>query len=1004
MVRAGAGAGKTYGLIHKIIDLVREFSTSNPGVLPRFVVTTFTRKATQEVRERLLSKALELRATEPEFGELFLRFLKSSGHLMVSTIHGVLNQFLRQHGSLVGLDPDFKISANHDIELNGLLHDLLLGEPTMPSIVKVFGWRRLRLFFLEHHRASILNPNISPIPKQHFIDYWNRRINYLFDAIDQILPQLELLMLKSKSETLRNFHHELLPFREIQKTHQDIWNRLDACKVQYRNLPKNLGSMSNWDESTKALRKIISTVLSELSEDRWTIRSDFELQFEYFEDLSHLGSVFSQRWLQQKISRSELEIEDLELLSLYILRTFPEQTKPFSESWNYWFIDEYQDTSPIQVEILSKLIGPCPHYIVGDPQQSIYFFRGARSKVFNEKLATLVQSGARIEEKTINRRSLTPTLHFINDLMDLINPLQFTPMLPMANKASDSLLVGHFYLIPSELEQHPFGIVKVLQNMIQKGIQPASIAILCRENNELRKLFLELKKFGLPAQVTSQGRFLEDREVRDALCFWKFLINPFDEVNLIELFRSPWFLIPDILLFRASQTKPLFLWHELSQIDHPVVETLKLALTRLQTAGHIETWEQGLIDCHAFDESAQVDFSGRKEGNLWKLVQQIQEQARSGKLDYTNPMNLSIQTDSNVENEAKAIRESDQIQLMTIHASKGLEFDHVILPFINHTRKKDGTDFWNIDLDNQNWSVPIIDSKTRSPYADFYAHSIAEQTHQLLTEESERLFYVAITRARKSLQFFVPQHLENISKTGWAKHFSDFIGRGPGLFSNKAGTYEFQVEDAAAAPEQPFASPSARDTVDQPPLFELNFSPTPESRSITSLLTPISYDGRESPDTRLNVSAIENGLQIHRRFEGYCLNQNSGNLTPELVNFLHYTEIPLVEIFDQGNPEWPFRIAVHGFVLEGQIDLWGRDNSRQLWIVDYKTGSTRFRDKAIQQMKYYAWALREMGLADKTEIVNLAVCYPSSNESFHFRLQTEEFDSIAQQIEQALKA
>ena len=80
-----------------------------------------------------------------------------------------------------------------------------------------------------------------------------------------------------------------------------------------------------------------------------------------------------------------MSIDDLEFMTIKILREKPQIIKPFSEEWNYWLIDEYQDTTPLQAKILDELRGSSKEFIVGDPQQSIYLFRGARSEVFENK-------------------------------------------------------------------------------------------------------------------------------------------------------------------------------------------------------------------------------------------------------------------------------------------------------------------------------------------------------------------------------------------------------------------------------------------------------------------------------------------------------------------------------------------------------------------------------------------------------------------------------------------
>lgn len=802
MVRAGAGAGKTYGLIQKIVDLVKEHTNKNPKTLPRFVVTTFTRKATQEVRERLLSKALELRREDPEFGDLFLNFLKSSGFLMVSTIHGILNLFLRQYGSLIGLDPEFKVKANSSQLLTETLHELLVENPGMMPLVQKYGWKNLKIFLLEYHRSAVLNPNLQALPSTHFYQYWEKQLNLLKAQASELALYVEPLLVQTKGESLPRFHAGLREITTILNTSNNLWERLSQLKKVHRQLPRNLGSLKQWDESYKEMRTLITKILSDIAEDLLTEKAHFEVHFQDQQLLQGLGGQFSQKWFKKKIEACELEMEDLELLSLYILRRFPEHSKPFSTSWSYWFIDEYQDTSPIQVDILHYLIDSCPHYVVGDPQQSIYFFRGARSKVFHEKLKLFKESSAKIEEKKVNRRSLTPTLHFINDLMDLVNKHQFSPMDSLSENNSNNLLVGHFYLISEEKEEFRLSqLVELLVKLIkQEGVEPSHIAILCRENNELQRVFAQIQKAGLPAQVYSKGRFLEDRQVKDALSLWKFLVNPYDDINLIELLRSPWFLVGDRVLLEQSVDKKNDkrdeLWNRLKALNLEPLIVLRNGLQELIQESHFTVWKKLLVNSIAFAECTQLDPSGHKEANLWKLISVIHEEIKAGTLDYTNPLNIDMEVESNSENEAQAFRDSHQIQLMTIHGSKGLEFDHVILPFLNHTRKKESTSFFTTDLETQFWTTAFMEESTRTTHSHYFARLVTEEVNSLLDEESERLFYVAITRAKKALHFFCPQSTDKVSATGWARHLQSFTSKGTGLFIVDSGQYEFKIDSS----------------------------------------------------------------------------------------------------------------------------------------------------------------------------------------------------------------
>ena len=109
MVRAGAGAGKTRRLTEEVLSYAKIFFRDE-GRWPNVVVTTFTRKATQELRERLMLKVLE---SEPELSG----FVTSRAHLSVTTIHGVLDMYLRRHGQAIGLEPAFRLLREEEARI-----------------------------------------------------------------------------------------------------------------------------------------------------------------------------------------------------------------------------------------------------------------------------------------------------------------------------------------------------------------------------------------------------------------------------------------------------------------------------------------------------------------------------------------------------------------------------------------------------------------------------------------------------------------------------------------------------------------------------------------------------------------------------------------------------------------------------------------------------------------------------------------------------------------------
>ena len=108
ILRAGAGAGKTTTLTKTFLEFADNFK-KNHGKFPRIVVTTFTRKATQELKERLLKKALEEKRDD------LFQFVSSRSQVQISTIHGVLSIFLSRYGASIGLTPDYSIMSDSEV-------------------------------------------------------------------------------------------------------------------------------------------------------------------------------------------------------------------------------------------------------------------------------------------------------------------------------------------------------------------------------------------------------------------------------------------------------------------------------------------------------------------------------------------------------------------------------------------------------------------------------------------------------------------------------------------------------------------------------------------------------------------------------------------------------------------------------------------------------------------------------------------------------------------------
>jgi ATP-dependent helicase/nuclease subunit A len=772
IVKAGAGAGKTHDLVEKIYRMV------SPDHVPHIIVCTFTKKATQELKERIIKKTITDKDVHPKKFKSMLGFIKSSSHLHISTIHGVLTLFLQSQGSAFGLDPEFCIVEDAEslkLQKNLFFEYLSASDSRALDLYRSWGWQRLA-YILEKHRETLaFNPNLAPLNASDIeLDLIDQK-NALWKNILELLQQLEPHALKNPSSALFQFYTQMDYFAKqlnLGLDPQDSTPNLEQLKILYQQIPQRLGSLKGIDDSTKELKKQVHEDCQKYLEDPYLL-PETRLKFVHQNQLiDEFSREFNQKLNQLKIEVAELAIKDLELFSLNLCEKSPESAHSFSQRWDYWFIDEFQDTNPIQVKLLRKLIGDKSYYLVGDPQQSIYFFRGARSQIFKDEWAHLLNAGHLTEEKSINRRSQARLLYFINDFMVSLNQKQFTEMHPFHLTAEHQEPVAEIHIAKTEEQNETTMLVKSLNDFLIAGVRPNEIAVLCRENKELLQILKHAKKINAPVQIVGKGNFFERIEVKDALTCYYFLINPHNDRNLINLLKSPYIDLADEELIPFTK-KNFSIWTLLNSPLHlEKVSRLQKFLNLAQIEGVFSAWIHLLKEIKIFEYSQKIDTTGICEANLWKLVHIIQEDL------------LPLQ----FQNEANALPALNQeaILLMTVHASKGLEFEYVLIPFLDHNPKKTSVEPFMLDFDNNNFLTPFENHHPQ------WSYKITEQTDQFLSEENERLLYVAVTRAKKKILFYLNSDFSE-SKSSWVKHLTRFLKPQSGLFETE-NNYTIKID------------------------------------------------------------------------------------------------------------------------------------------------------------------------------------------------------------------
>ena len=1057
--RAGAGAGKTYNLVKRVMRIAEDWAKNHNGSFPRLVVTTFTRMATQELRVRLMEEAL--RSAAKGKTEL-VPFVTSRSQLFVTTLHGVMDSFLRSFGSEIGLEPGFRVGGPEEIETlvrrvgkKILFPDGADGSAAVDTLLAEFDFSttlrllqrvaRIRIEFGETNKPA------RPASADDMRASMALGIRNLAEPIFELQEEILIASQDPKWAPLTEWLGQLVS-RTLKVTANEL--SIEELTTLADEQPKitnsgkhkiDFGAGSKWKAPITRLEKLLETL------------TDEKKQLEKFEAvnsaLARVEEKFSEALRVEKFRAGLIELEDLELLALELVRKSPRAAAAYSEGWDHWLIDEYQDTSPRQVLLIAALAKGRPQFVVGDPQQSIYLFRGARPNVFLDREEMAAKETHEKVELLGNRRSHPAVMNFVNygvgrlgdDFQSMTSvraeqkdlgrratsvesPFGAVTLLSLAPATETAVGTKEKTVKADELRTIEAGhISNAIERILLAGASPASIAILSRANNDLATVAREFGRRGLPFQVHTAGAYSDRLEVADLCALLGFLSNPHDDENLIHLARTVWFPVREDVLVQGYRRKTS-LWNILEQqasraSDQHEIETLQAGLVAAKERGLVQAFREMLMTCEFFSWCGILDPSGRREANALKFISKLAVAERQAGFvprrfndEILGGGDRGGESESN-DRDAIAAAKPDRIHLMTIHVSKGLEFDHVFLPFLADVGKSGGGFGKNEFIFHEQkriWTAGLL----KDDEAGSTAGPLSREWNAILDEwgieEKKRLLYVAMTRARESLF---------LSSTGEAKEnsFLDLLRLDAAVGSH--GTYQtisivepssekrnVGSEFLGARPTwggiERTRSANALASISVSRLLEMEDELSTSSKERSGNLERAEPDVEKGLAKRSLTKAVAaaRGTRLHRVFEmakpdiTRSETENAELMAREIARWfveseqdsakkalrwlLELKEPNLSAILMSGEVEWSFTYVRGEFAVDGQIDLWGRDDKNRLWVLDYKTGDSIYKDKAMRQLRYYAEALRASGLASTEEEIYLCALYPFSEEVF----------------------
>lgn len=754
LLSAGAGSGKTFVLVEHFVYLLKTFIEKNNVKDPieleerirsyfsKRVFMTFTKKAAGELQLRLVNR-LEICVESEELPNQFVEIVKRNlDYLTVTTIHGYCFKLLSS-GLFKDFNPSTAIVGNVELgakisklvkhwlnENRNSLHEdfeelLIQKDSLIESMTQIFSSPELRMMWdkFDVDEQQSLSELMVKILKLEEINIDIKR----FDPEDYLEDKKKKPAYVSFFKTFVNY---ILPLDlESMEGMVQVQNFFESGNKMPRIIAKSTpDAIVEYNENLKKLKAFVNDIIKS-----------------FVEYGSHFESVIKKKAILIKnvfdyIERTYESISGYTFsdLEYYVLKGLENESvkKKVSESFEYLVVDEFQDTSEIQFEIVRKIINDdfSKLFCVGDSKQAIYGFRGGELGVFNE-CSKLVSQNLTMSN---NYRSEDNIIQF--------NNLLFENIFPKGNGfvGKDLNAVDVVY------QKYPLeNIDSGKLNKVKVDVTNNTSTVTSSEMDFIEAHFLAQKikenyestneNFCILYSKLTPSKLLTDELMKMGIGFVAQVKVAFSEDPIICIFR---------LFVEAAIVK---------NKNEQYVDSINTYLEYLEADNHKITNE--LVNDFINDVKSynllisfnrilfKLGISNQNYEQNLKIVEQLCIES-NGELNRV----LTLITKYKKERYSFDFRygtNPNRVKIMSAHASKGLEFDHVLLGGIhtNGVDRGDSTDFGKLPW-SFTWKKNFYDKeKFKSPQY-LFEQSFNKKKN---LSEAKRLFYVACTRAKKQL-------------------------------------------------------------------------------------------------------------------------------------------------------------------------------------------------------------------------------------------------------------
>ncbi|WP_223590842.1 UvrD-helicase domain-containing protein [Neobacillus bataviensis] len=788
LVEAGAGSGKTTSLVDRMVNLIY----TGTAEIQEIVAITFTRKAADELKVRFQAKLEEVWRKETDIDAEFRlsEALQNLERCFLGTVHAFCAKLLRERPIEAQLDLTFKeLEETDDLDV------------------------------LEEAWQLYLKTLMDESPSQF------NQLDEIGISVDQMFPWLKRLKEYSEVEWIT----DIVQKPELHSEYQSFINLIKEAKKCVPDNEPGKGYDALQKSIVTALQKsrfidnpkekdiigIFSLFDKNLKPtyNRWLSKEDANFYFD------KIGVVFEgtikpllQAWKEYchpkivsfikealqtyetlKKQRSLLNFQDLMMHTSKLLKENPEVRGYFQEKYRFLLVDEFQDTDPIQAEIMFFLTGeninervwtncmpkPGSLFVVGDPKQAIYRFRRADIDTYNRVKQLMEEHDGEVLQLTTNFRTIDTVTKELNTVFENHLPefetdyqAAYRPLISYHEDLGNGFSGIKRLSVPADFKKKEEVILKDAENiassiyhLMAQGHKAKDFMVLTRYNDGVAVYAKMIEDLGIPVSISGEVIIGETTEFQDLWILLKSFLDPTDEVSLVAVLRGIFFGFSDEELYQWRLNKgrfsiyanvPLGLVSETKAKFEYALEKLQLCQRFIRQLAPTAAIEKIIEEIGLYPLLLRNGHSKRTYKSLLQMIEALRKQEAEGNTTYKQVVDALTDMIFEKTVVANMEEEADAVRLMNVHKAKGLEAPIVFLAhpikavspesFLSqHIKREDqqSIGYFTFSIENgygnKEVAIPL----------EWELHKAEELKY--LTEEELRIIYVAATRAEKAL-------------------------------------------------------------------------------------------------------------------------------------------------------------------------------------------------------------------------------------------------------------